>query len=94
MARAFLPLGQHDDADHFQSLSASQALAYHAEEFSNARENYYTQGDQIRGEWHGKLAEQWELRGEVGEEHSSGSRKDSTRSLVSSSSATRRHKNM
>ncbi|MGB7280754.1 MAG: MobF family relaxase [Candidatus Acidiferrum sp.] len=50
-------------------LSASQALAYHAEEFSNARENYYTQGDQIRGEWHGKLAEQWELRGEVGEEH-------------------------
>ena len=50
-------------------LSASQALAYHAEEFSNARENYYTQGDQIRGEWHGKLAEQWGLRGEVGEEH-------------------------
>src|SRR5713226_2807559 len=49
-------------------LSASQALAYHAEEFSNARENYYTQGDQIRGEWHGRLAEQWELRGEVGEE--------------------------
>src|SRR6266571_2977783 len=49
-------------------LSASQALAYHAEEFGNARENYYTQGDQIRGEWHGKLAEQWELRGEVGEE--------------------------
>jgi conjugative relaxase-like TrwC/TraI family protein len=50
-------------------LSASHALAYHAEEFSNARENYYTQGDQIRGEWHGRLAEQWGLRGEVGEEH-------------------------
>ena len=50
-------------------LSASQALAYHAEEFSNARENYYTQGDQIRGEWHGRLAEQWGLSGEVGEEH-------------------------
>jgi conjugative relaxase-like TrwC/TraI family protein len=50
-------------------LSASQAQAYHAEEFSNARENYYTQGDQIRGEWHGRLAEQWGLRGEVGEEH-------------------------
>jgi conjugative relaxase-like TrwC/TraI family protein len=50
-------------------LSASQALDYHAEEFSNARENYYTQGDQIRGEWHGRLAEQWGLRGEVGEEH-------------------------
>jgi hypothetical protein len=26
-------------------LSASQAQAYHAEEFSNAGENYYTQGD-------------------------------------------------
>lgn len=50
-------------------LSASQAQAYHAEEFSNARENYYTQGDQIRGQWHGRLAEQWGLRGEVGEEH-------------------------
>ena len=50
-------------------LSASQAQAYHAEEFGNARENYYTQGDQIRGEWHGRLAEQWGLHGEVREEH-------------------------
>ncbi|MGH9726288.1 MAG: MobF family relaxase, partial [Candidatus Acidiferrales bacterium] len=50
-------------------LSASQAQAYHAEEFGNARENYYTQGDEIRGEWHGRLAEQWGLRGEVREEH-------------------------
>src|SRR5438552_800147 len=50
-------------------LSASQAQAYHAEEFGNARENYYTQGDQIRGEWHGRLADQWGLRGEVREEH-------------------------
>src|SRR5437879_8682216 len=50
-------------------LSASQAQAYHAEEFSNARENYYSQGDQIRGEWHGRLAGQWGLRGEVREEH-------------------------
>src|SRR6266404_5906978 len=50
-------------------LSANQAQAYHAEEFSNARENYYTQDDQIRGEWHGRLAGQWGLRGEVREEH-------------------------
>jgi len=50
-------------------LSASQAQAYHAEEFGNARENYYTQGDQIRGEWHGRLAEQWGLKGEVREVH-------------------------
>jgi len=50
-------------------LGASQAQSYHAEEFGNARENYYTEADRIRGEWHGKLAEQWGLRGEVREEH-------------------------
>src|SRR5215470_6449623 len=49
-------------------LSATQAQ-YHAEEFGNARENYYTEADQIHGEWHGRLAEQWGLCGEVGEEH-------------------------
>src|SRR2546430_1602601 len=50
-------------------LSAGQAQSYHAEEFGNARENYYTEGEQIRGEWHGRLAERWGLRGEVREEH-------------------------
>jgi conjugative relaxase-like TrwC/TraI family protein len=50
-------------------LSAGQAQTYHAEEFANARENYYTEADQIRGEWHGRLAEQWGLRGEVREEY-------------------------
>jgi conjugative relaxase-like TrwC/TraI family protein len=50
-------------------LSASQAGAYHQEEFSNARENYYSEGERITGEWHGKLAEKWGLRGEVQEEH-------------------------
>jgi conjugative relaxase-like TrwC/TraI family protein len=50
-------------------LSAGQAQSYHAEEFGNARENYYTETDQIRGKWHGRLAEQWGLRGEVHEEH-------------------------
>lgn len=50
-------------------LSAGQARAYHAEEFGNARENYYTEGERITGEWHGKLAEQWGLRGEVREEN-------------------------
>jgi conjugative relaxase-like TrwC/TraI family protein len=38
-------------------LSAGQAQSYHAEEFGNARENYYTEGEQIRGEWHGRLSE-------------------------------------
>ena len=50
-------------------ISASQAQAYHREQFQNARENYYTEGDKIRGEWHGKLAAKWGLEGEVNEEH-------------------------
>jgi conjugative relaxase-like TrwC/TraI family protein len=50
-------------------LSAGQARAYHHEEFSNAQENYYSEGERILGEWHGKLAEKWRLHGEVREEH-------------------------
>src|SRR5215831_3594259 len=50
-------------------LSAGQAQTYHKEEFANARENYYSEGDSIRGEWHGRLAEEWGLRGEVQEQH-------------------------
>jgi len=50
-------------------LSARQAAQYHAEEFRNARENYYTRGEEIRGEWHGQLAQAWGLSGAVDEEH-------------------------
>ena len=50
-------------------ISASQAQAYHREEFQSARENDYTEGDAICGMWHGRLAEAWGLRGEVSEEH-------------------------
>lgn len=49
-------------------ISASQAQAYHKAEFENAKENYYTEGDKIRGEWHGKLAAKWGLQGGVNEE--------------------------
>src|SRR2546429_2367362 len=50
-------------------LSAEQARAYHREEFSNAQDNYYSEGDRIRSEWQGRLAEKWELHGEVREDH-------------------------
>ena len=50
-------------------LSAGQARRYHAEEFQNARENYYAEGDRIIGEWHGRLAAEWGLSGDVREEH-------------------------
>ena len=49
-------------------LSAGQARRYHAEEFQNARENYYTEGDLIRGVWYGQLAGRWGLVGEVRED--------------------------
>src|SRR6267142_1843897 len=49
-------------------LSASQAKSYHKEEFSNDRDNYYSQGGTVRGEWQGRLAEQWGLQGRVKEE--------------------------
>jgi len=50
-------------------LSAKQARRYHAEEFQNARENYYAEGERIIGVWHGKLAADWGLSGDVREEH-------------------------
>ena len=46
-----------------------QAARYHAEEFRNARDNYYTEGAEIQGQWHGQLAAQWELSGPVDETH-------------------------
>ncbi|HEY6273986.1 MAG TPA: MobF family relaxase [Terriglobales bacterium] len=49
-------------------LSSGQAQAYHREEFGNGRENYYSEGERIQGEWHGKLAAQWDLGGKVKEE--------------------------
>lgn len=49
-------------------LSAGQAAAYHASEFTNAEQSYYTQGNQIRGEWQGKLATEWGLTGEISAE--------------------------
>jgi conjugative relaxase-like TrwC/TraI family protein len=45
-----------------------QAQDYHKNEFANARENYYTEGERVRGEWQGQLAERWGLRGEVNEQ--------------------------
>ena len=48
-------------------ISAGQAQAYHKEEFGNAKENYYTEGEHVRGEWQGQLAERWGLQGEVQE---------------------------
>jgi conjugative relaxase-like TrwC/TraI family protein len=50
-------------------ISASQAKEYHEREFANAQDNYYSEGQRVKGEWHGQLAAQWGLKGEVNEEH-------------------------
>ena len=49
-------------------ISAGQAQDYHKEQFANAKENYYTEGERVRGEWQGQLAERWGLTGEVNEQ--------------------------
>ena len=48
-----------------KALSAEQVRTYHATEFRNARDNYYTVADAIVGQWHGRLAEPWGLTGAV-----------------------------
>jgi len=67
-------------------LSAGHARRYHEEEFQNARENYYSEGDLIRGIWYGQLAERWGLVGEVREEQFRRLAEDSIRSPASNSS--------
>src|SRR6059036_3092021 len=49
-------------------ISAGQARRYHAEEFHNARDNYYTEGNVIRGVLHGQPGRSWGLSGNVRED--------------------------
>src|SRR6201996_8968602 len=49
-------------------LSAGQARTYHAKEFIAPEQNYWKQGDEIAGEWHGKLAGEFHLSGAVAAE--------------------------
>src|SRR2546428_4396527 len=46
-------------------LTSGQAHSYHEKEFANAEQSYYSQGQNVHGEWHGRLAVQWGLTGEV-----------------------------
>ena len=46
-------------------LSSGQAQSYHKLEFTSETQNYYKQGDAVRGEWQGQLAAQLGLGGEV-----------------------------
>ena len=46
-------------------LSAGQAQTYHAKEFTSKEQNYWSQKDEIRGEWQGQLAGRFGLAGAV-----------------------------
>ena len=46
-------------------LSAGQAQTYYKEKFTSAQENYYSESGEVKGRWCGKLAEEWNLKGEV-----------------------------
>jgi len=48
-----------------RALSASQAKNYYQQEFTNAKENYYSESGEVEGRWYGRLAEEWDLKGEV-----------------------------
>ena len=48
-------------------LSAGQAQRYHHEQLRDVGENYYSEGQEILGEWHGQLAAAWGLDGPVDE---------------------------
>jgi conjugative relaxase-like TrwC/TraI family protein len=46
-------------------LSSGQAQRYHAEEFTSRAQSYYAEGENVRGEWQGRLAADLGLRGDV-----------------------------
>jgi len=48
-----------------KALSATQAATYHAKEFANSDQRYYSQDAQVVGEWQGRLADQWGLAGPI-----------------------------
>jgi conjugative relaxase-like TrwC/TraI family protein len=48
-----------------KALNAGQAQSYHKLEFTSETQNYYKQGETVRGEWQGKLAASFGLKGEV-----------------------------
>jgi conjugative relaxase-like TrwC/TraI family protein len=48
-----------------KALNAGQAQSYHKLEFTSETQNYYKQGETVKGEWQGKLAAPLGLKGEV-----------------------------
>jgi conjugative relaxase-like TrwC/TraI family protein len=51
-----------------KSLGAGQAKDYYQAEYTNTQESYYTEDENVKGEWFGKQADAWKLEGEVRQE--------------------------
>jgi len=51
-----------------KALSASKLQDYHKREFTSPDQNYWSQGQQVQGQWQGQLAEKFGLSGAVGAE--------------------------
>ena len=51
-----------------RAISAGQALDYYKQEFTNSKDNYYSESGEVKGHWYGSLAEEWNLKGEVSSE--------------------------
>ena len=47
------------------ALSAGQAETYYQQDYANKTENYYSERGEVNGKWCGRLADEWELKGEV-----------------------------
>jgi conjugative relaxase-like TrwC/TraI family protein len=50
-------------------IGAGQVQDYHREQYTSAQEAYYSEDSSVRGQWHGTLAKQWGLSGEVQADH-------------------------
>jgi conjugative relaxase-like TrwC/TraI family protein len=48
-----------------RAISSGQALDYYRQEFTNSKDNYYSEAGEVKGRWSGGLADEWELKGEV-----------------------------
>jgi conjugative relaxase-like TrwC/TraI family protein len=51
-----------------KALSATKLQDYHKREFTSPDQNYWSQGQQVQGQWQGQLAEKFGLSGAVGAE--------------------------
>ena len=51
-----------------KALGAAQAKDYYQAEYTNTQESYYTEDENVKGEWFGKQADAWNLQGEVKQE--------------------------